>query len=99
MLQAVRRSPLGEPKSWADAEEACHWLGSDVHLASITSKEQQAAVTHLTDGTAAWIGLNDIAEEGSFVWADDEPLEYTRAGTLAIRMATATASRTCINDG
>ena len=23
-----------------------------------------------------WIGLNDFAEEGSWVWSDDEPLEY-----------------------
>ncbi len=56
-------------------------MGGDTHLASITSIEHQTTVAHLAaEGTGdpnAWIGLNDIEEEGSFVWADDEPLEYS----------------------
>ena len=32
-------------------------------------------------GTNAWIGLNDFAEEGSFVWSDDEPLGYENFAT------------------
>eukprot|EP01051_Picozoa_sp_SAG22_P025270 SAG22_NODE_7406_length_742_cov_36.537455_1_plen_210_part_10 len=73
---------VGEPPlSWADAEEACQEMGSQTHLASVTSAKKQAAVAHLvlTGATtgAVWIGLNDMAEEGSFVWSDDEPLEYS----------------------
>ena len=53
-------------------------MSSQTHLASVTSAEQQAAVAHLAAGiTRVWIGLNDMIEEGSFVWSDDEPLEYT----------------------
>jgi hypothetical protein len=47
------------------------------HLASVTSEEQQR-VQHLAAGNDhVWIGLTDSAEEGSFVWSDDEPLEYS----------------------
>ena len=69
----------GEPLGWADAEEACQEMGSQTHLASVTSEEQQRAVAHLASDASShdvWIGLNDFAEEGSFVWSDDEPLEY-----------------------
>jgi hypothetical protein len=53
-------------------------MGSQTHLASVTSEEQQRAVQHLAAGNNfVWIGLTDSAEEGSFVWSDDEPLEYS----------------------
>ena len=53
-------------------------MGSDTHLASVTSKEQQLAMSHLASGQASvWIGLNDRAEEGLFVWSDEEPLGYS----------------------
>ena len=59
-------------RSWADAEEACQEMGSQTHLASVTSEEQQRAVAHLAATTDfIWIGLNDMTEEGSFVWSDD----------------------------
>ena len=65
-------------RSWADAEEACQEMGSQTHLASVTSEEQQRAVVHLAATTDfIWIGLNDMTEEGSFVWSDDERWEYT----------------------
>ena len=67
---------LGQPLGWTDAEEACQAMGSQTHLASVTSEEQQRAVVHLASGIT-WIGLNDYAEEGNFVWSDDEPLEYS----------------------
>eukprot|EP01046_Picozoa_sp_COSAG06_P007568 COSAG06_NODE_371_length_16707_cov_57.805576_12_plen_279_part_00 len=69
---------LGQPLGWAAAEEACQDMGSSVHLASVTSEEQQRVVQHLADGNAyVWIGLTDMVEEGSFVWSDDEPLRYS----------------------
>jgi hypothetical protein len=54
-------------------------MGSQTHLASVTSEEQQRAVQHLAlaAGVQVWIGLNDVAESGNFVWSDGEPLEYT----------------------
>ena len=70
---------IAEPAlEWAAAERACHLMGMDTHLASVTSAEQQRAVTHLaSSGASHWIGLNDVDNTGSFVWSDDEPLEYT----------------------
>ena len=70
---------IDPPLGWASAEEACHLMGSDTHLASVTSEDQQRAVAHLAKGTgkSVWIGLNDVADEGSWVWSDDEPLEYS----------------------
>jgi hypothetical protein len=67
---------LGVPLGWAAAEEACQAMGSQMHLASVTSEEQQRAVEHLSGNGGVWIGLNDFGEEGSFAWSDDEPLEY-----------------------
>ena len=67
---------INTPLPWLEAEEACVWMGAQTHLASITSEEQERAVQHVADGNSfVWIGLSDIAEEGSFVWSDDEPLE------------------------
>jgi hypothetical protein len=72
---------LGQPLGWADAEEACLQMGSNTHLASVTSEEQQVAVAMWllarVESGEVWIGLNDLAEEGSFVWSDDEPLGYS----------------------
>ena len=76
---------LGQPLGWADAEVACQEMGSQTHLASVTSEEQQRAVQHLASSSEAqgiWIGLNDMAEEcehdgDCFVWSDGEPLEYS----------------------
>ena len=51
-------------------------MGSDTHLASVTSLEQQRAVAHQAAGTRVWIGLNDIAEEGNWVWSDGEPVDF-----------------------
>lgn len=70
-----------EGLEWTAAEEACHNMGMDMHLASITSVEQQRAVVQLASAAGGlglvWIGLNDKDETGSWVWSDDEPLEYS----------------------
>ena len=53
-------------------------MGSDTHLASVTSEEQQLAVSHLAIGQGSvWIGLNDQENEVVFVWSDEEPLGYS----------------------
>jgi hypothetical protein len=82
---------MQQPLSWAQAEEACQqWLAGS-HLASVTSMAQQAAVEQLIGHRPpggqqilpVWIGLNDFAEEGTFVWSDDEPLEYSNLSPLS----------------
>lgn len=50
-------------------------------LASIRSAEEQAWVnSHVSSSTLYWIGLNDHAVEGQFVWDDGAPLTYTNWG-------------------
>ena len=38
---------LGQPRGWAEAEGHCQEMGSNLHLASVTSEEQQRAVAHI----------------------------------------------------
>ena len=71
---------LGDPLPWAEAEQACQDMGPEMHLASVTNAAQQKVVAELASRGGSkntWIGLNDFVEEGSFVWSDDEPMEYT----------------------
>ena len=58
------------------AAEASTHLGVQGHLVTITSSEENAFVAGLT-GSLAWIGYNDISDEGSFVWVTGEPTTYT----------------------
>ncbi|XP_053215421.1 macrophage mannose receptor 1-like [Podarcis raffonei] len=63
-------------KNWSDARTACKKQGGN--LASITSKAFQAFLTvHLKSAsTDAWIGLNDIHSEHTFLWTDGSGVHY-----------------------
>ena len=70
----------GGPTSWtaAEAEAATH----GGHLVSITSAAEQNFIlnTFLSGPDLRrilWIGLNDAATEGRYVWSDGSPLGYT----------------------
>ena len=62
--------------NWSDAERCCvEWGG---HLASIHSDLENYAISSLRDGQdLTWIGLNDIDNEGTFVWTDSTANDYT----------------------
>jgi hypothetical protein len=66
-----------DPSPWVTARDAC---GRDPgwHLASIGSAAVQAEAFSLVGaaGRRTWIGLNDLALEGTFVWSDGTPLSY-----------------------
>ena len=66
------------PISWEAALAACEAQGGS--LASIHSESENAAAHAVTSGRRAYIGLNDRANEGSFVWADGTPVDFTRWG-------------------
>ena len=60
--------------SGAVALETCATLGG--HLATISSAEENTYLTSLIS-VGTWIGLNDLAVEGTFVWVTGEPVVYT----------------------
>ena len=64
--------------NYANASAACQAAG--YHLVSIGSAAEDSFVHSNAVAVANvkwWIGLNDIAVEGTFVWTDGTPLIYT----------------------
>lgn len=63
------------PKTWEGARAECVAWGGD--LVAIGSPDEQGFVTTLASPDAShWLGLNDIAAEGSFVWSSGEAAGY-----------------------
>lgn len=68
------------PYSWTDAEAFS--VASGGHLASIGSIEEQAFIeaaflSGANSRMVAWIGFNDAAVEGDYVWSSGEPVTFT----------------------
>ncbi len=66
--------------TWTEAESFAHTLGG--HLVTINDAREQAWITNtFTPGNRLdfflWIGLNDAAVEGEFVWSSGQPVTYT----------------------
>jgi hypothetical protein len=59
---------------WAEAEENAVSLGG--HLVTINDAAEGEWLV-ATFGTEYWIGLNDIAVEGEWVWVSGEPATFT----------------------
>ncbi|CAG0890008.1 unnamed protein product [Cyprideis torosa] len=57
---------------WIDARDSCRADG--MHLVSIHSATENTFVHDLAG--ISWIGLNDLATEGEFVWSDGTPTNY-----------------------
>eukprot|EP00899_Mesostigma_viride_P026515 jgi/Mesvir1/7048/Mv09164-RA.1 len=73
--------------SWNDAESACDRTnvgGATGDLVAISSAAENDAVAAVCGlGNNCWIGLNDLATEGTYVWADNNtPFTFgNRVGT------------------
>lgn len=67
---------LSSSLPWTDAEaEAQQWHG---HLATLDDGAEEAWVrTTFGIDEHYWIGFNDIAQEGTWVWAGGDPVSYT----------------------
>ncbi|XP_078000821.1 C-type lectin mosGCTL-1-like [Glandiceps talaboti] len=68
-----------DPLTWADANEACK--NQEGELVQIRDRQLHNAVAEYLrqemGGTrikSVWLGLNDIAEEGKYVWTDGTEL-------------------------
>jgi len=71
-------STPNEPRMpWPDADATCVSHGYDA-LASILSASELSVVGNLSTigGGSMWIGLNDRASEGSWVWQDGSLVSY-----------------------
>lgn len=62
--------------TWQQAEAYAISLGG--HLVAINSAAEQALLVSQFGGTEnLWIGFNDVAVEGTFVWTNGDPVTYT----------------------
>lgn len=64
----------------AGARAACAALPGAPHLVTITDQAEQTLVDAITGATQAYIGLDDIAAEGTYVWADGAPFAFEAWG-------------------
>ncbi len=60
---------------WPDAKIDCESKGG--HLITITSAEEATFAWQLVSNQNTWIGCSDDAKEGTFVWVNGEPFEYS----------------------
>ncbi|XP_074546917.1 uncharacterized protein LOC141805663 [Halichoeres trimaculatus] len=60
-------------RNWQDAEAHC--VGEEAHLASIHSAEELSFIVAHMPGDA-WIGMNDISVENTFVYSDGTPTDF-----------------------
>jgi hypothetical protein len=64
--------------SWTTAQQVCAGLG--IELVEIGSSGENTTVTALSI-TPTWIGANDLAVEGTWVWDDGSSVGYEAFGT------------------
>ncbi|XP_059842837.1 C-type lectin-like [Hypanus sabinus] len=72
-------------KTWKEAEEFCNQLPHYGNLATVTSDEHNAFISRVISAVNsgnpwAWIGLNDIWQEGDFTWSDGTCYNYRKWG-------------------
>jgi len=66
----------GDIGSWDNAENNAIALGG--HLVTINDAAEEAWLrANFGERTRFWIGFNDAAAEGTWVWASGEPVSYT----------------------
>ncbi len=63
------------PMTWVEAEALAVQEGG--HLVTIRNAQEQSWILQTFGATLNWIGLNDIAVEGSWVWSSGEPTTYS----------------------
>jgi Lectin C-type domain len=66
--------------TWNEANAAAQGLsccGAAGHLATIADAAENDFIRLNLGGVQGWIGFNDVAIEGSFVWVTGEPVTYT----------------------
>ncbi len=63
------------PLPWAQARQVCKEKATDI--AAVADNDDRRAIADvLAEETYTWIGLNDMANEGTFQWADGSTAAY-----------------------
>jgi len=86
IAQNVQEGPFQNPANghwyyliatgpWSGAEQAAQAKGG--HLVTINDAAENAWVNSTFNTSGLFIGLNDVANEGTFVWASGQPVTYT----------------------
>ena len=65
----------GSSRNWADARAYAQSFGGD--LVSVNDQAEQDFVARTFGVLNPWLGLNDIDNEGTHVWANGDPVTYT----------------------
>lgn len=60
--------------NWMDANTAAQAAGG--HLVVIDDASENEFIRQNISGNVAWIGLNDMANEGTFEWVNGDPVAY-----------------------
>ncbi|XP_077993136.1 lymphocyte antigen 75-like [Glandiceps talaboti] len=67
--------PFEDRSNWYDALDYCREMGAD--LASFHSEEEEYFVIQQTgQSQSVWLGMNDIEEDGVYVWSDGSNVTY-----------------------
>ncbi|XP_022109148.1 macrophage mannose receptor 1-like [Acanthaster planci] len=72
-----------EISTWNRAETLCTAMGTDVHLVSIHSAEEQSFLSVRASFVqeSHWIGLHDTVGESTFVWTDGTATDFLNWGS------------------
>ena len=63
---------------WADARSTCQGFGYDLVTIDDSTENAWVTSTHVSHSMGSpWIGFNDLASEGTWVWADGTATSYT----------------------
>jgi Lectin C-type domain len=70
----------GPGYTWTEANAAAQALsccGVPGHLATMADANENDFIRLNLGGVQGWIGFNDIASEGTFVWVNGDPVTFT----------------------
>ena len=63
-------------RNWEGASTHCRSLGEHVHLATLTTDAERMDAAAILEGASAWVGGNDLDDEGVWVWENSEPWSW-----------------------
>lgn len=68
------------PATWQAAADVCAAQSPAAHLATMTDALEDELVMELAGDLDAWVGGNDLAVGGTWVWPTGEPMIYENWG-------------------